>query len=73
MAGLYLRGLGHALHQPRDLSVAWHPFAEKALREAGRWDHVQTEIASWSSSSSDHVSPPATEGGSSQAKPGLAK
>lgn len=48
MTGLYLRGLGHALQQPRDLAQAWGPLAERALKEAGRLDEVQAEVSSWS-------------------------
>jgi len=43
----YLRGLGHALQQPRDLSKAWLPFAEKALKDAGRLGEAQATVAAW--------------------------
>lgn len=48
MVGLFLRGLGHALQQPRNLAEAWAPYAERALREAGQLQAVQAEIDSWS-------------------------
>ena len=32
-ASIRLRGLAHALHQPRSLAKAWKPIAEKVLRE----------------------------------------
>lgn len=49
MVGLYLRGLGHALQQPRNIAKAWAPFAERALEEAGRLQEVEGVIKSWSS------------------------
>jgi hypothetical protein len=47
MTGLYLRGLGHALQQPRNLAAAWGPLAERALKEAGMLEEVHAEIAAW--------------------------
>jgi aarF domain-containing kinase len=32
-AAIRLRGLAHALHQPRSLAKAWKPIAERVLRE----------------------------------------
>jgi aarF domain-containing kinase len=32
-ASLRLRGLAHALHQPRSMAKAWRPIAERVLRE----------------------------------------
>ena len=34
MVGLFLRGLGHALQQPRNLAEAWHPYAERGASVA---------------------------------------
>jgi len=45
--GMYLRGLASALQQPRNLAEEWGPAAERALREAGRLEAVQREVASW--------------------------
>ena len=47
MAGLYLRGLGGAVRQPRNLAEAWARPAEEALRRAGKLAAVEAEIASW--------------------------
>ena len=32
-ASIRLRGLAHALHQPRSLAKAWKPIAERVLKE----------------------------------------
>lgn len=32
-ASIRLRGLAHAVHQPRSLAKAWKPIAEKVLNE----------------------------------------
>lgn len=32
-ASIRLRGLAHALHQPRSLAKCWKPIAERVLRE----------------------------------------
>ena len=38
---LMLRGLGHALKQPRSIAQCWRPFAERVLREEGVLEEVK--------------------------------
>jgi len=38
---LMLRGLGHALKQPRSIASAWRPIAERVLREAGEENYIK--------------------------------
>lgn len=47
MAGLYLRGLGHSIQQPRNLAQAWSSHARQALQNNGQLEQVQKEIDSW--------------------------
>ncbi|KAJ1445447.1 ABC1 family-domain-containing protein [Pelagophyceae sp. CCMP2097] len=44
---LLLRGLAEILQQPRSLGDVWGPLARRTLREAGRLDAVDAEIAAW--------------------------
>ena len=37
---LMLRGLGHALKQPRSIAKAWRPLAERVLREEGEEKYI---------------------------------
>jgi len=40
---LMLRGLGHALKQPRSIATAWRPLAERVLRENGEEAYIIRE------------------------------
>lgn len=42
---LLLRGIGHCLHEPRNLAVAWKPIATAVLRDAGELEATHATIA----------------------------
>lgn len=46
---MLLRGLGHMIHEHRNLATAWKPYAVRVLRESGDLESIHRTIRSFSS------------------------